>query len=258
VVQIADPRQVEALAGALPRLGLAERVAKVRREASGRVVFTTSFGLEDQAIAEAIFTQQLEIDVVTLDTGRLFPETYELWAETERRYGRRIRAFYPDHKKLEVLVGRQGIDGFRDSVEARQACCGVRKTEPLRRALARAAVWITGLRADQSPARASVAFASFEADLGLIKVNPLSDWTREQVAAHVRARAIPYNRLHDRGFPSIGCAPCTRAVAPGEPERAGRWWWEKESKKECGLHAHQTGRATRAREMRAEPQEAAQ
>jgi len=222
---------------AFPRLDLARRVETVRREVSGRIAFTTSFGVEDQAIADAIFSQDLDIDVVTLDTGRLFPETYELWAATEHRYGRRIRALYPDHEQLEALVTRQGVNGFRASLVARQACCAARKVEPLGRALAGAAAWMTGLRAEQSPERAFASYASIEQRARLIKVNPLFDWTRDQVVALLHDRGIPYNPLHDRGFLSIGCAPCTRAVAPGEPERAGRWWWEQEEKKECGLHS---------------------
>jgi phosphoadenosine phosphosulfate reductase len=202
-------------------------------------VFTTSFGIEDQAIAHAIFAQGFAIDVVTLDTGRLFPQTYELWAQTERRYGRRIHAFNPDRASVEALVARQGVNGFYASVHARQTCCAVRKIEPLGRALAGAAVWITGVRADQSAERARMSLAAVEPRYGLIKVNPLLDWTREQVFAFIHDHGIPYNRLHDQGFLSIGCAPCTRAVAPGEPERAGRWWWEQEAKSECGLHAHQ-------------------
>lgn len=215
---------------------LMKRIEAVRSLVRGRIVFTTSFSVEDQAIAHAIFEQSLEIEVVTLDTGRLFPQTYELWAQTERRYGRRISAFYPDRTRLEPLVHRQGIDGLFASVEARRACCGVRKVEPLGRALAGAAAWITGLRADQSDERAGISFAAVDAVHGLIKANPLFDWTREQVLAFIREHDIPYNSLHDRGFASIGCAPCTRAIAPGEPERAGRWWWEREGKKECGLH----------------------
>jgi phosphoadenosine phosphosulfate reductase len=205
-------------------------------ELPGRLVFTTSLGLEDQAIAHAIFAQNLAIDVVTFDTGRLFPETHALWSDTERRYGRRIRALLPDHRSLEALVARQGIDGFRASVEARRACCAVRKVAPLARALAGAAGWITGLRAEQSPDRALLDFAVVDNAYAVVKVNPLFDWTRERVVEFVRAHDVPYNPLHDRGFLSIGCAPCTRAVKPGEPERAGRWWWEQEDKKECGLH----------------------
>jgi phosphoadenosine phosphosulfate reductase len=224
------------LAARFPQLDLAQRVGLIRSELDGRIVFTTSFGIEDQAIAHAIFTQDLDIDVVTLDTGRLFPENYELWAQTEHRYGRRIRALYPRREGLEALVARDGVNGFKDSIEARHSCCAIRKIEPLGRALANAAAWITGLRADQSCNRASAAFVSIEPRYRLIKLNPLLDWSREHVAAYVRDRDVPINMLHSRGFVSIGCAPCTRAVAPGEPERAGRWWWERDEKKECGLH----------------------
>jgi phosphoadenosine phosphosulfate reductase len=217
-----------------------KRVAAVRGLVPGRVVFTTSFGIEDQAITHAIFVQHLEIDVVTLDTGRLFGQTYELWAQTERHYGRRIPGFYPDCGSVESLVARQGIDGFYASLEARHACCAIRKVEPLRRAIGNAAAWITGLRADQSTNRAGTAFAVEDLHRGLIKVSPLFDWTREQVLTFIRDHCVPYNSLHDLGFVSIGCAPCTRAIAPGEPERAGRWWWEQEEKKECGLHRHRS------------------
>jgi phosphoadenosine phosphosulfate reductase len=228
--------QILIISHAFPRSDLAQRIAAVRREIGGRIVFTTSFGIEDQAVSDTIFTQELEIDVVTLDTGRLFPDTYELWTETELRYKRRIPALYPDRQALEPLVARQGVNGFRGSVEARHACCATRKVEPLGRALAGAAAWITGLRAEQSPHRTVISCASIDQQHQLIKVNPLFDWTRDRVVAHVRERGIPYNRLHDHGFLSIGCEPCTRAVAPGEGERAGRWWWEQEGKRECGLH----------------------
>jgi phosphoadenosine phosphosulfate reductase len=144
------------------------------------------------------------------------------------------------------LIARQGIDGMRSSVAARLECCAIRKVEPLARVLDGAAAWISGLRADQSTERARTLLASFEEGRGLIKINPLFDWTRDKTAAFVRAHDVPYNALHDRGFLSIGCAPCTRAVAPGEPERAGRWWWEQEEKKECGLHITSDGRVIRA------------
>jgi phosphoadenosine phosphosulfate reductase len=217
-------------------LDLAQRVAAIRDIVSGRIVFTTSFGIEDQAIAHAIFTQDLAMDAATLDTGRLFPETYEVWASTERRYGQRIQAFCPNRVGVESLVARQGINGFYTSVEARHACCAVRKVEPLRLALIGATAWITGMRGDQSDERAGISFAAVDPHHRLIKVNPLFDWTREQVVAFVREHGIPYNPLHDQGFMSVGCAPCTRAAAPGEPERAGRWWWEQPPHKECGLH----------------------
>lgn len=224
------------LAAAMGPASLPERLVLALRHIPGRLVLTTSFGLEDQAITHAIATSGLDIDIVTLDTGRLFPETADLWAETEERYLRRIKAFAPEREPLEALIADQGVNGFRLSVEARKSCCFVRKVEPLGRALRGAAGWITGLRAEQSEARASVPLAVLDPGYGLIKLNPLADWTRARLAAYVAENAVPYNPLHDRGFPSIGCAPCTRAVRVGEPERAGRWWWEQESKKECGLH----------------------
>jgi len=227
-------------------LDLFERLAAARAAIGGTLVFTTSFGLEDQAIGHAILSQRLDVELVTLDTGRLFPETHDVWAETERRYGRRIRAIVPDRRELETLIERQGSDGFRASVDARRACCHVRKVTPLNRALAGADAWITGLRADQSEHRADVAFASVDGARGLIKINPLFDWTRERAADFTREYGVPVNALHERGFLSIGCAPCTRAVAPGEPERAGRWWWESEGKTECGLHANPLHLAARA------------
>ena len=225
------------LAAALPGLDLFERLVAIRAQLPGRIVFTTSFGLEDQAIAHAIFSQSLAIDVATLDTGRLFPETHEVWAETEARYGHRVAAFTPAHDSVEALIAQQGIGGLRSSLTARLECCNVRKVAPLDRALAGSAGWITGIRTDQSSGRARLSAVAFDERRRLIKANPLFDWTREQTLDFVRTHEVPYNRLHDRGFLSIGCAPCTRAVAPGEPERAGRWWWEQSEKKECGLHS---------------------
>ena len=235
-VESLQPSALASSANACGDLDLEPRIAAIRNIVSGRIVFTTSFGIEDQAITHAICSQALDIDVVTLDTGRLFPQTYELWARTERQYGRRIRALYPDRVALEALVGRQGINGFYQSVETRHACCAVRKVEPLRRALAGATAWITGLRAGQSDDRADIAFATFDPRHQLIKVNPLFGWTRERVLTFIREHGVAYSALHDHGFLSIGCAPCTRAVAPGEPERSGRWWWEDEQKKESGLN----------------------
>jgi len=218
-------------------LDLPDRLVSARREISGRIVFTTSFGVEDQAITHAIFTQGLNIYVVTFDTGRLFPETLEVWVETERRYGRQIHALLPDRVGVEMLVERDGVSGFHRSLEARLACCEVRKVEPLVRALAGATAWITGLRADQSAERAWTPYCSFLPRDRLVKINPLFDWSRNRVVAFIQDHRVPYNPLHDRGFLSIGCAPCTRAVLPGETERAGRWWWEHGEKTECGLHA---------------------
>jgi phosphoadenosine phosphosulfate reductase len=225
----------------------AERLALLVREARGRVVFTTSFGIEDQAIAHIIFTAGLPIDVVTLDTGRLFPSTYELWARTEERYVVRIRSYHPDQTALAAHIADAGINGFYHSVEARKACCSVRKVEPLGRALDGASVWVTGLRADQSGVRARVELAAWDAERKLVKYAPLFDWSRAQVADFCAANGVPVNELHAQGFVSIGCQPCTRAIAPGEPERAGRWWWEEASARECGLHVGADGRLTRTR-----------
>ncbi len=243
--QPASARLAAEMAAQLPALDLFGRVAATRACIAGRLVFTTSFGLEDQAIAHAIFSQELAIEVATLDTGRLFPETLEVWAATERRYDARIAAFTPAQTEVETLIARQGIEGMRSSVAARLECCRVRKVAPLARLLDGAAGWITGLRADQSSERARTSAASFEEEREVIKINLLFDWTRDETVDFVRAHDIPYNALHDRGFLSIGCAPCTRAAAPGEHERAGRWWWEQEEKKECGLHITGDGRVVR-------------
>ena len=221
---------------ALAGLDAPARLARFRREVEGRIAFTASFGLEDQIILHMICEAGLDIDLVTLDTGRLFPETYSTWEKTEQRYGRRIRAIYPRHTELEALVQAQGINAFYRSREARAACCDVRKVEPLNRALAGAAGWITGLRADQSAHREQVGLVAADPGRGLLKFSPLYDWTREAVCRFADAHAVAHNPLHQKGFSSIGCAPCTRAIRPGEPERAGRWWWEDESQKECGLH----------------------
>jgi phosphoadenosine phosphosulfate reductase len=231
------------IGGATP----AERLAALRATVPGRIVFTTSFGMEDQAIAHLIFSGRLEIEVATLDTGRLFPATYELWAETEERYGVRIRSFHPDASALASMVADAGINGFYHSKAARRDCCFVRKVEPLGRALAGASAWVTGLRAGQSGEREGVALVVWDEERALIKLNPLFDWTREEVVAFCAAEYVPVNALHAEGFLSIGCQPCTRAVEPGEPERAGRWWWETEAARECGLHLGADGRLVRAK-----------
>jgi phosphoadenosine phosphosulfate reductase len=226
---------------------IAKRLAALRAAVTGRIVFTTSLGLEDQVLTHEIAGAGVDIEIATLDTGRLFPETYALWQETEERYGLRIRAFSPAAPDLEALVAGQGINGFRLSVEARKACCAVRKVVPLGRALAGAPAWVTGLRADQSAARSSIAFVEHDAAHGLIKANPLIDRTRDELAHFAAEHRVPVNPLHEKGFVSIGCAPCTRAIRPGEPERAGRWWWEDEAQKECGLHVGPDGKLVRGR-----------
>jgi phosphoadenosine phosphosulfate reductase len=229
------------LAPRLAPLDLDHRLQLVREIIPGRIVFTTSFGIEDQVITHSIFTQGLDIDVVTIDTGRLFPETYTLWEETEARYARRIRAAYPQAAPLEALVEEQGVNGFYKSVEARKACCNIRKVEPLGRLLHGVSGWITGLRADQSAARSDVPMIAFDAAHRVIKINPVLDYSRDALVAATQDFSIPVNTLHAKGFLSIGCAPCTRAIEPGEDERAGRWWWEEDNKKECGLHVGDDG-----------------
>jgi phosphoadenosine phosphosulfate reductase len=220
------------------------RLRLLRAHIPGRLVFTSSLGLEDQVLTHLIATQKLDIEIVTLDTGRLFPESYALWAKTEARYGVKIRPAFPQHEALETLVSQQGIDGFYASIEARKACCFVRKVAPLKRALAGAALWITGLRADQSEARGQTPFVSFDESFGLMKANPLLDWSRDAALSFAKTHDIPLNPLHESGFVSIGCAPCTRAIRPGESERAGRWWWERDAQtqKECGLHIGADGK----------------
>jgi phosphoadenosine phosphosulfate reductase len=232
------------LAEALSRIArLDDRIREIVRRVPGRVSFSTSLGLEDQAVLHAIAGSAADVHVFTLDTGRHFPETLETLAESERRYGLRIRLVAPDAREAEEVVARDGVLGFRLSVEARKACCDVRKVQPLRRALAGSAGWITGLRRGQSAGRAEVPFAAWDDEYGLVKVNPIADWTTAQLDAYIAANDIPINPLHAQGFPSIGCQPCTRALRPGEDIRAGRWWWESEDGKECGLHACRPARA---------------
>ena len=231
---------LKTLAGTLnaefPALSPLDRLKRLREAVSGRLVFTTSLGIEDQMITHLIFSNAIKIEVVTLDTGRLFPESYEVWRRTEETYGKRIHAKYPQAEALENLIEEQGIDGFYHAKEFRLNCCGVRKIEPLGRALDGAAAWVTGLRGDQSQNRLGMAFASYETQKKLIKANPLLDLSREKIAHFNDDHGVPINALHGKGFLSIGCAPCTRAIQPGEPERAGRWWWEDDTKRECGLH----------------------
>lgn len=215
---------------------LEERVLAIRAAIDGSLAFSTSLGIEDQAITHAIASTGVDIDIFTLDTGRHFPETLDALFETEGKYGIKIRVMAPDAREVEELIANDGIYGFRYSVEARKACCEVRKVRPLNRALKGASGWITGLRREQSENRSHVPFASLDPTLKLIKLNPIADWTLARLEDYVSANKVPVNALHAKGFPSIGCQPCTRAVKPGEDIRAGRWWWEKENGKECGLH----------------------
>ena len=203
-----------------------------------RAALSSSLSLEDQTVTQLMVTADKEdTRVFTLDTGRQFPETYELIDRTEMTYGIRIEVFFPDFQKVQEMVREHGINLFYDSIELRHLCCGIRKIEPLKRALDGVEVWITGLRRSQSVTRAHMQMVEYDADDDVLKLNPLLLWSEQDVKDYVRANAIPYNKLHDQGFPSIGCQPCTRAVRPGEDVRAGRWWWEDPDKRECGLHA---------------------
>jgi phosphoadenosine phosphosulfate reductase len=215
---------------------LAKRIRLIVDAIAGRVAFSTSLGLEDQALLHAIAETKAPVDVFTLDTGRHFPETLETIEASERRLGIKIRVVAPEQSDLETLVARDGINGFRQSIAARQACCDVRKVRPLKRALSAAGGWVTGLRRGQSSGRQAVPFVIWDEAFGLLKLNPLADWSLTQLENYIAENDVPVNPLHARGFPSIGCQPCTRAIKPGEDIRAGRWWWESEAHKECGLH----------------------
>lgn len=201
------------------------------------IIFSTSFSYEDQVVTHLI--KNLDIAVFTLDTGRLFEQTYETWSATKAFFKKEIKAFYPDAEQLRQFVTENGPDSFYRSVENRKACCDIRKVQPLKKALQGYKVWITGLRAEHSANRQNMSQLEWDADNQIIKYHPLLHWTSQQVKDYVKENRLPYNYLHEKGFVSIGCAPCTRAIQEGEDFRAGRWWWEDANKKECGLHIHQ-------------------
>lgn len=205
----------------------------------GEVVFSTSLGYEDQVITDLIRANGIPIRIFTLDTGRMFAETYSVWKKTNDRYATNIDTFFPERAAEETLMTTKGPYSMYDSVENRKECCGIRKVEPLNRALTGNKIWITGIRAEQSANRQAMTQLEWDDAHQLFKFHPLLDWTFEQVKQYVKENNVPYNPLHDRGFVSIGCQPCTRAIQPGEDFRAGRWWWEDNSKKECGLHTHE-------------------
>jgi len=232
VTQHAQPHILE-----LEGLPAAERIAWAAREFGGGLTFACSFGAEDMVVLDLLLRADPWADVFLLDTGRLPQETYDLIAKTRELYGRIFTVYVPQTEALQALLDEEGPNSFYRSREARKACCRVRKVEPLARALAGKAAWLTGLRREQSVTRTVLPLAEVDdAHGGIWKINPLADWSETQVWAYLREHHLPYNALHDRGFPSIGCAPCTRAVAPGEDLRAGRWWWEAPEHKECGLH----------------------
>jgi phosphoadenosine phosphosulfate reductase len=220
----------------LENLNLVASLRLVSEKYPNKVVFSTSFGQEDQVITDSIFKNGLAIQVFTLDTGRLFPETYELMDKTKARYKATFKTYFPDTEKVEQFVESKGFNSFYESVENRKACCGIRKIVGLKRALKGNEVWITGLRAEQSDNRSSMSIWEYDGGNQIFKFNPLVNWSFEQMETYLKDNNVPQNSLHKKGFVSIGCQPCTRAIEPGEHPRAGRWWWE-ESQKECGLHA---------------------
>ena len=230
--------QLATLHNALLQKTEIEGLAFLAEQFPNEIVFSTSFGLEDQAVTHLILASQIPISIFTLDTGRLFNETYSVWESTDERYNTHILPYYPKTTDIEEYVHKNGPLSFYRSIELRKECCHIRKVEPLGRALKGKKVWVTGLRADQSTARKDLPILEWDDTFQLFKYNPILHWTFEDTKAFIKAHNIPYNVLHDKGFVSIGCAPCTRAIKEGEDFRAGRWWWESNSKKECGLHEH--------------------
>ena len=219
------------------RVDRARRLLAAVEKNHSPAVLASSFGAEDMVVLDLIARDGLAIGIFTLDTGRLPQETHALIADVRRRYGLEIDVFTPWPDSVGAYIEQYGIDGFYDGIEQRKGCCGVRKVEPLRRALSGKRGWVTGLRREQADSRAEIPEAEHDAVHGLWKFSPLADWSEDDVWDYLRANKVPYNALHDRGYPSIGCEPCTRAVRQGEHPRAGRWWWEQQgARKECGLH----------------------
>lgn len=209
------------------------------QEFKGKIALSNSMGAEDQVLTDMICKIDKSTPIFTLDTGRIFPETYDLIDRSNQRYGIQIQVFFPDAEEVETMVNEKGVNLFFNSIENRKQCCHVRKIKPLKRAFTGLDVWICGLRREQSITRTEVDILEWDENNGLLKLNPLVDWTEDQMWNYMKEHKVPYNRLHDQGFPSIGCQPCTRAIQKGEDVRAGRWWWEDPNSKECGLHVSQ-------------------
>jgi len=228
---------IETIRKAIKDKLLEEALGVIAETFPGQVVFSSSLGLEDQLITHLIFRNNLAIDVFTIDSGRLFPETIQLLETTCTHYKKPIKAFHPNSSAIEKLFLEKGAFSFHDSVDNRKECCNIRKVEPLKRALRGNRIWVTGIRAEQSLNRQTMKSLEWDENNQIIKFHPLLHWTFEEVKNYVHTNDIPYNELHDKGFVSIGCAPCTRAIKEDEDFRAGRWWWENSDKKECGLHS---------------------
>lgn len=221
-------------------LTVADTLNLLHRHFTGGIVFSTSFSYEDQVVTDLIARSGVPVELFTLDTGRLFPETYYTWNQTLEKYGLPIKAMYPPSEEIGAFVSQHGPNSFYDSVELRKECCRLRKVVPLANALKGKQVWITGLRAEHSPGRNELEILEWDEAYSIIKYNPVLHYSTAEIKDYVYAHQVPYNPLHEKGFVSIGCAPCTRAIRPGEDFRAGRWWWEDAGKKECGLHGHES------------------
>jgi phosphoadenosine phosphosulfate reductase len=228
--------QIEALNQKYSKATAEEVLSGFLSEYKGKIALSSSLGIEDQVLTQMVCNIDKSTKIFTLDTGRLFPETYDLIHRTNHKYGIKMSVYFPDAGHIEEMVNTKGINLFFESVENRKLCCNIRKIEPLKRAFAGLDVWICGLRREQSVTRQDMQLIEWDEGNGIIKLNPLIDWTEEEVRKYIKDHGIPYNPLHDKGYPSIGCQPCTRAIFPGEDIRAGRWWWENPDTKECGLH----------------------
>lgn len=228
--------KLKELSDQLSGKSIEERLEKIVSLFRGRIIFTTSFGIEDQVITHKIFSNNLAVKVVTLDTGRLFPETYEVFSQTIIKYNKKINVYFPEYEAVEKMVTEKGPFSFYESVENRKECCRLRKVVPLNRALAGMECWISGIRASQSDNRSQMSDLEYDEEKKLFKFHPLFDWSLEDVENYIKEKNIPYNSLHDKGYVSIGCEPCTRAVIKGQDFRSGRWWWENDGPKECGCH----------------------
>jgi phosphoadenosine phosphosulfate reductase len=233
------PDKINSVNKLIDKKSIEESLFLLAEKFKNKIVFSTSFGWEDQVITHIIFSNKIPIKVFTLDTGRMFNETYMVWNRTNDIYKQQIEAYFPKQDAVQDMLNKKGPFSFYESVDNRKECCHIRKIEPLQRALKDIDCWITGIRAEQSVNRKDMSNVEWDASHELIKFHPLFDWDLARVKEFITKNNIPYNSLHDKGFLSIGCAPCTRAVQEGEDFRAGRWWWEDNSKKECGLHVHQ-------------------
>jgi len=230
-------QDIESLKNKIKGKNPQEIIAWFLQEFKGKIALSNSMGAEDQVLTDMICKIDKSTSIFTLDTGRIFPETYDLIDRTNQRYGIQIKVYFPKPEQVEAMVNEKGVNLFFNSIENRKQCCHIRKIGPLKRAFSDLDLWICGLRREQSVTRTDVDVLEWDEINGLLKLNPIVDWTEDQMWDYIKENKVPYNRLHDQGFPSIGCQPCTRAIEKGEDVRAGRWWWEDADSKECGLHA---------------------